>query len=66
MKAKRLLIPAYFLALVYISGRTAIQVSGGVQAGRNALHASRPGDAAGYFFRAANVDPAYKFLTALR
>jgi len=60
MKAERFLIPTYFSVLVYLFGCAGIQVSGDVQAGRNALHAGRPGDAAGYFFRAANVDPAYK------
>ena len=60
MKSKKLLMPTYLLALVYVSGCAGIQVGGDVQAGRNALHTGRPNDAVSYFVRAANVDPAYR------
>jgi tetratricopeptide (TPR) repeat protein len=60
MKAKKLLMPICVSALVYLSGCAGIQVSGDVQAGRNALHTGRPHDAVNHFERAAEVDPAYK------
>ena len=60
MKLKKLLLPICVSALVYVSGCASMQVSGDVQAGRNALHTGRPHDAVSYFARGAEVDPAYK------
>ena len=60
MPTKKLLMPTCLSVLVYYSGCAGIQVSGHVQAGRNALHTGRPNDAVTYFSRAADVDPAYK------
>lgn len=53
-------MPACLAALIYLSGCTAIQVAGDVQAGRNALQTGRPNDAVGYLTRAADADPTYK------
>lgn len=60
MKREQLLLPICMLALVYLSGCASFQVSGDVQAGRNALQTGRPDDAVGYLMRAADVDPTYK------
>lgn len=60
MQPKKLLMATSMSALVYLSGCAGIQVSGDVQAGRNALYTGRPNDAVSYFIRAAEVDPSYK------
>ena len=60
MQSTKLLMATSMSALVYLSGCTGIQVSGDVQAGRNALYTGRPNDAVGYFIRATEVDPVYK------
>jgi tetratricopeptide (TPR) repeat protein len=60
VKTKQLLMPTYFLALLYLSGCATFQVSSDFQAGRNALQTGRTADAVGYLTRAANVDPGYK------
>jgi tetratricopeptide (TPR) repeat protein len=60
VKAERILMPACAAALIYVSGCTAVQVSGDVQAGRNALQTGRPADAIDYLKRAADLNPNYK------
>jgi tetratricopeptide (TPR) repeat protein len=60
MKSERILMPVWVAALIYVSGCSAFQISGDVQAGRNALQTGRPADAVYYLRRAAELNPNYK------
>jgi tetratricopeptide (TPR) repeat protein len=56
--SKKLFVPIYFLALIYLTGCSGVGTD--VLTGRNALQTGRPNDAVGYLSRAAAIDPSYQ------